>query len=302
MSRGEALVPRDWLDWISRLPADGGPTGAAWARRAPLLVREVVEEWGLLVAGPASTGWTAVVLPVEQDGEPLALKVGWPNRESAAEPLALRHWGGRGAVRLVAADPGRGALLLERLDPGRTLASVPDDEAAAVIGGLLGRLHVPAPPRVRTLPAFLDEQLGRMRARTDLPRRIVARVDSLAADLLGGPGAADTLLHTDLHHGNVLGGAREPWLAIDPKPMAGHPGWEFQPLLRNRVQELGTGSAFRWSVRRRLEVAADAAGMEEDLARAWTLVHTGVECLWAAEDGDAAALTLHIALLKALAD
>lgn len=299
---GEDLIPQRWLSWMAGLPADGGPTGADWARGARRLVRSVLEYWALEPVGPPMTGRTAVVLPVERGGEPFALKVGWPNRESAAEPLALRHWGGDGAVRLVAAEPSRGALLLERLDPSRDLGGVDAETACAVVGGLLARLHVPAPPRVRTLPGFLDEHLPLLAAREDLPRRIRTRVAGLAADLRTDPGASATLLHTDLHYRNVLAGSREPWLAIDPKPLAGHPGFELQPLLRNRTAELGSGPAFRWGVRRRLEVAAAEARIDVGEARGWTIVHTGVQCLWAARASDAAALSMHIAILKALDD
>src|SRR5690606_36012926 len=80
------LVPQPWLDRISTLPAEGGPSGADWARRARRLVIECLEQWNLRVAGPAMTGWTAVVFPVcRSDGTPAALKVGWPHEESRME-------------------------------------------------------------------------------------------------------------------------------------------------------------------------------------------------------------------------
>jgi streptomycin 6-kinase len=296
----DALVPEAWLRDLAGRPAEGGPSGAEWAAGARRLVADLLREWGLDVTGGSRTGLNAVVLPVQRDGEPLVLKVGWPHDDARDEALALRHWGGRGAVRLVAADPGRGALLLERLDPARDLRDVDADTACEVIGGLLARLHVPAPPRVRRLPDWWGPRLARLGRRTDLPRRLVSRVTGLAADLASTESAV--LLHTDLHYGNVLAGDREPWLAIDPKPLAGHPGWEVQPLLRNRIEELGTGAALRWSVRHRLEVVCDAAGVDADEARWWSIVATGVQCLWAAEDDDAEALTRQVAILKALDD
>jgi streptomycin 6-kinase len=291
------LVPDAWLDLVARLPAEGGPSGAEWARRARNLVIECLDQWDLTVTGPALTGWTAVVFPVERAGERASLKVGWPHTESAAEHTALQLWGGRGAVRLLAADPGRGALLLERLDPGRTLMGQDAFAACEVIGGLLGRLHVPAPPTIPTLREFLGPHLERM-DHPSVPRRFAARTRSLAEELLPDP--TNVVLHTDLHYDNVLAGEREPWLAIDPKPFAGHPGFEFQPLLRNRVDELGTGSALRWSVRHRLAIAADAAGVDAEAARLWSLLHTGIQILWARDDPVAA--SEHIALFKALED
>ena len=290
-------VPDAWLMRISTLPAEGGPSGAEWARRARRIVVECLEQWDLVVTGPAATGWTALVLPVEQDGMPAALKVGWPHVESSAEHLALQLWAGHGAVRLLAADPGRGALLLERLDPRRTLMDEDAFGACDIIGDLLRTLHVPAPPTIPVLADHLGPHLDRLDDPA-VPRRFATRTRALAAELLTDE--TRVVLHTDLHFENVLGGGRAPWLAIDPKPFAGHPGFEFQPLLRNRVEELGTGAGLRWSVRHRLERAAEAAGVDVEDARLWTLMHTGLQILWTREDPLQA--SVHIAVFKALDD
>src|SRR5699024_1461546 len=162
----------------------------------------------------------------------------------------------KGAVRLVAADPSRGALLLERLDSRHDLRTVDIDEACSVVGGLYRDLHVPAPPTIRTLAAYLDPYLTRLRQRTDVPRRVITRVSGRARDLLAEPGPR-VLFRTDLHYENVLAAERGPWLAIDPKPLAGPPAYELHPLLRNRFDELGTGPAMRWSVRQRLEARSE---------------------------------------------
>ncbi|HHU09552.1 MAG TPA: kinase [Intrasporangiaceae bacterium] len=291
------LLPAQWLEWMSRLPAEGGPTGAQWAAEVPSLVDACLDQWELRVTGPAMTGWTAVVFPVERDGVPAVLKVGWPHEQSAAEHTALHLWGGRGAVRLLAADPARGALLLERLDHHRTLMSEDAFTACEIIGTLLGRLNIPAPPTIPPLRDYLLPHLDRLDDPA-VPRRFATRTRSLAAELLAEP--VRRVLHTDLHFENVLAGEREPWLAIDPKPFAGHPGFEFQPLLHNRVEELGTGSALRWSVRHRLQIAAEAAGVDVEEARLWTLLHTGLQILWERDEPESA--SLHIALFKALED
>ncbi len=296
------LIPADWLTWVARFPADEGPSGAEWAGRAPHLLEGVMSDWALVATGRVLTGRTAVVVPVGRDGQAYVLTLRRPNRDSAGEHLALRRWAGEAAVRLVAADPGRGALLLERLDPTRDLRGVDPDTACLVIGGLLSRLHVPAPPTIRPMSARVRVLMERLAAREDLPRRVVTRVTGLAEDLLDQPDVDATLLHTDLHVGNVLAGEREPWLAIDPQPLAGHPAFEIQPVLTNRIEDLGAGPSFRWGVRRRLAVTAEAAGIDEEAARLWSIVRTGIEALRAAEAGDAEGLSLHIATLKALED
>lgn len=306
----EVTIPPAWAERVAGYAPDGGPPGADWVRTVPGLIGEALDRWALTVTGAPMTGWTALVLPVEQDGTPLALKVVWPHTEARQEHLALRLWDGDGAVRLIAALPSAGTLLLERLDAGRSLdgdgsaagaspGAVWTDEACAIIGGLLRRLHRPAPPQLLTLEAFLAPSLDRMLTDPRVPRRIAVRVRSLAADLFASDERA-VMLHTDLHYANVLAGEREPWLAIDPKPLAGHPGYEIQPLLRNRFDELGTGSALRWSVRHRLALVAEAMGLDVEIARAWSILHTGIQVLWCADDP--AVASRHMAILKALDD
>ncbi|WP_345203279.1 aminoglycoside phosphotransferase family protein [Fodinibacter luteus] len=302
LAEGGPAIPADWLAWISRLPAEGGPSGADWARRAQRLLGEAFERWGLVTDGPLRTGWTAVVAPVLRDGEPLALKLVRRSRDTDGEPLALRHWAGNGAVRLVAALPGDGMLLLERLDPDRDLRGLDTDSACEVIGGLLARLHVAAPPALDPLSNWAAGWLDEAGRRQALPRRMVARARGLLAELSTDPSCDATLVHGDLHYENVLAGTREPWLAIDPQPRAGHPGFELHAVLRNRRDELGTGAALRWSVRRRTEVLCEAAGIDEDIARRWTIVRCAIEAVWALEDDNADEVTFSIALAKALDD
>lgn len=293
-------LPQEWVARVARYPADGGPTGADWIRTVPGLLGEALERWDLRVTGPAWTGWTAAVVPVERDGEPLVLKVCWPHSEMRHEHLALRIWDGQGAVRLVAADPGHGLLVLERLDASRDLSRTELDEACRIAGELLARLNVAAPPQFVRIGDYLAPHLERMAGRAAVPRRLRSRVEGLARELLAHPGP-ELLLHTDLHYENILGGTREPWLAIDPKPIAGHPGFELLSLLHNRMSELGSGSVRR-GLRRRVAIAAEAAGIDEDAALAWSLLRAGLEVSWAVGMDEASDVTRFLTIAKALDD
>ncbi len=248
-------------------------SGAVWLRRLPQLITDLLAEWDLTPDGPTRWGYCAVAVPVATTTGEAVLKVSWPHFEARTEHLALRHWDGHGAVRLLRADPHRFALLLERLDATTDLTAVPIDDACEVIGDLLAQLASPAIPQTPTLSAYAARQLAGEPPEPGLvPRRFVDQARHLAADLAADPAIDERLLHTDLHYTNVLRASRQPWLAIDPKPTAGDPAFEVAPALWNRAEELGTGSALRWSLRRRLEIICERAGIDEDRARGWAIV------------------------------
>ena len=310
----DPLVPTGFSAHVATLtPSDlevGQPyatSGSAWLRRLPQLLDNLLAEWGLIPSGPSWSGSCAVVVPVRTDVGPAALKVSWPHAEVATEHLALRHWDGRGAVRLLRADPRRFALLLERLDP-TDLTHVEIDEACEVLGSILSQLSSPALPQTPTLSAYAARLLTSLDAAAPgpLPRRFVEQARHLVRDLANSPsnspssspGLDARLLHTDLHYANVLRAERQHWLAIDPKPMAGDPAFEVAPALWNRFDELGTGSSIRWGLRRRLEIICEAAAIDQDRARAWAIVREVDNAL--AEPSGSDGVRLAVAIIKAM--
>ena len=255
-----------------RAQAARGPDWAAWLEGLPGVVRTLLEEWELAPDGETGQGVASLALPVRVGGAPAVLKVGFPDWESEHEALALQHWHGHGAVRLLRADPRRRALLLERLHR-EDLDDRWDLEACEVVGGLYATLHRSAPPQLRTLSwyaARLADRLGALPHGGPLPPRFVDQARSLARSFAADPATDGTLVHTDLHYGNVLAGEREPWLAIDPKPLSGDPHYELAPMLWHRFDEL-TGRV-REGVRARFHTLVDAAGLDEPRARDWVVV------------------------------
>jgi len=264
------------------------PERAAWLDGLPRLVTELLDAWQLRPGPGVAYGENAVVLPVRtRDGEAGALKVGWPHREAVHEHLVLRAWAGHGAVRLLRADPHRGALLLERAEPGGDLHQLDVVEACEVVAGLYARLHrepLPQLDRLSVEAARWAEELQDLRGTSLAPRRFVDQAARLAADLAGDPGTDVALLHGDLHYANVLAAGREPWLVIDPHPLAGDPAFEVAPLLDNRWEEAAASDDLRGALLDRLYAVVDAAGLDEDRVRDWVVVREMVNVLWASRE------------------
>lgn len=291
-----------------------GPLWAAFVDRAPRLVRDLLGEWEIVLDGEATHGHCALVVPVRtRDRAEAVLKVGFVDEESEHEALAMQHWHGRGAATLLRADPRRGALLLERLT-SRDLTEEWDVAACESVGELYGALHLPAPPQLRLLSVLCEGWAARLTAlprSAPLPRRMVEQAAHLAASFATDAGTDGRLLHTDLHYENVLADAAGAWRVIDPTPLSGDPHYEPAPLLWNRFDELA--GDVRDGVRRRFHAVIDAAGLEEDRARAWVVVRMMVNALWRLEEdaagtgaADTAAthdwLTTCVAVAKAVQD
>jgi len=286
--------------------AGRGPEWATWIDSLPRLARDILTQWQLRPDGPATHGYCSLVLPVRtQDGTAAMLKLSFPDDESEHEHLALRRWGGDGAVRLLSADPHHRALLLERLSE-KNLNGLTDVEACTVVAGLYRQIHVPALPQLRPLTYYLERwtaELAELPRSAPIPHRLVEQALSQRADLTADRAATARVIHCDLHYENVLAGQRQPWLVIDPKPVNGDPHYEIAPMLWDRMDEL-VGD-IRGGVRRRFYTLVDAAEFDEDRARAWVVVRMVINAMWAIQDGERAEpgwLTTCIAVAKAVQD
>lgn len=261
-----------------------GDAGRDFIAALPERAAHFLERWELRRTGRPMHGWCALVLPVERaDGTPAALKMQLLDDESEGEPLALRAWGGDGAVRLLEHEPETGTMLLEQLDSSRHLSAVTDSrEAVRILAELLARLTSrPAPDGLRRLGDIAARMLdGVPQAVTSLAddgeRRLLMDCAAAVREVAGEPG--DRLLHWDLHYDNVLAGGRESWLAIDPKPLAGDPGFDLMPALENRFDP----AEVLW----RFDLMTEVLGLDGERARAWTLGRVLQNSLWNVSGGE----------------
>ncbi|HET8561815.1 MAG TPA: aminoglycoside phosphotransferase family protein [Marmoricola sp.] len=294
---GMAGRDESWADWVDRLPD---------------INDALLAEWELTVDGWPMHGYCSLVVPVRTpDHTPAVLKITYDgDDESEFEHLALQRWGGRGAVRLLRADPRRRAMLLERLHL-QDLRDTWDVEACEVVAGLYRQIHVPALPQLRPLTSYVERwgrDLAGLPRSAPLPRRLVEQAVSLGRDFVADPASTGTMIHGDLHYFNVLAADRAPWLVIDPKPMSGDPHYEPAPMLWNRFDELE--GDVRSGVRRRFHVLVDGAGLDEHRARDWVVVRMLHNALWRLQDEPGTPrrtdteewLTMCIAIAKAVQD
>ena len=256
------------------------PGGANWLDALPQIVRDTAEEWSLRLEAQFEPARTAYVTRVWLcDGMPAVLKVNKPEPESDQEGDALSHWDGQGAVRLLAQDKARHALLLERCVPGKPLRELPESAALTVASGVLRRLRRPAPAEheFRLLVDVARGWAREIESRwTEFGHPYERALLDFALDRIRGLVEVTdewVVLHQDLHVENILSAEREPWLAIDPKPLVGDPAFDAASLLRDRRHELARqpdpGRLLRW----RLDALTDLLELDRERLRGWGVVH-----------------------------
>lgn len=280
-------VPQSLVD----AAVEEGPAFQAWLDGLPAVVEALAQRWDLRLGEPYEPGGHCSWVAPADDS--LVLKVGWRHPDAAREADALRLWDGDGAVRVHDAVDldNSGALLLERCAPGTTLgSSTSEPEQDVVVAGLLRRLWGAPPPGhpFRSLATMCAEWVAESRADLD-PDALdpgLARAGAALFTQLATPAPGDVLLCTDLHAGNVLAAAREPWLAIDPKPHVGDRTFDALQHLCNCPERL---AADPHGLARRMAGLLD---LDAQRLRHWLFAKCVVESAW---DGSYAAVAARLA-------
>jgi len=269
-------VPEDFA--ISTITREG-EAGRRWIAELPHRVADLCQQWDLVVDGPVMHGYVGLAIPVRRGDEACVLKVSWIDASSRDEATALAAWDGCGAVRLLAVQPEHGAMLLERVDFGRSLNEVDIGEAVAVAGRLLRRLAIPAPDGLRSQQTMADENYRTLPARWEqfgrpFAQHLLDYTRELARQI--GPATANLLVDYDLHYEDILASAREPWLAVDPKVIAGEPEFGVAQLLWCRLEDMEAAGGLE----RHVHTLVQAAELDPERTRAWAIVRCVDYWLW----------------------
>ena len=263
-------IPEDFARQL--INREGAP-GRAWLASLPGLVDELLSRWRCRQPEPITRGHLGIILPVQRhDSTPAVLKVSFTHPANVYEPYAYAVWGGRGAVLLHERDDARFAMLLEQGE-WQTLEDLDDvDQATAVTGQLARRLAVPAPPGIPRLADRAEGWEQSLRENADLlghplSQRALGSALATIQDLARKQ--PDTMIHGDLHFGNVVRAQREPWLVVDPSGLAGDLASDALQVLKRGADSLLRADDLEVALRRRLAIFADAAEIDHERAIRW---------------------------------
>lgn len=254
--------------------------------------------WAVIEAASLADGIGGQVWRARRlSGEPVVIKrVSAQAAADAAHAIAYLDWReGQGAARLLAVD---GDWQMQEDAGERTLTHVLEQEgdaaATLIAAEVLGVLHAPSGRRAEGLQTMTD-RFAALTAAARAEGGLFAEADAWLKTLASGPVQP---LHGDLHHDNILFGARG-WLAIDPHGVLGDPAYDAANLLYNPLdrQDLRTDPA---RARRLAEVLAPAVDRPVAAVLGYGFCHACLSAAWHLEDGDAAEADRSLATARAI--
>ena len=303
---GNLLTPEARQTLLERRSHTDGKAGAAWVEQLPHLIEAISEAWSLTLQPYFENLSYNYMSPVlRQDGTSAVLKLALPDdAESVTEIEPLGHFSARGCVGLIDFDSQLGAVLTQRADPGLPVSTLHDDSAEihATVSVIRAAWH--PPPENSPFPTMADwfERVAR-RAETIPPRYdwLDAGI-ALGRQLVTQPASPAVLLHSDLHHDNVLSSGKG-WLCIDPKGVIGEPAWDVGPYLYNNLPDSEPETSWRRTVRCRAEQFADELGFDRQLVNACAAAYAVISSSWLLEVGyDVERIAKRRAVMRELAD
>jgi streptomycin 6-kinase len=183
---------------------------------------------------------TSHIYTVTHNAETVVLKLlSRAERQEQRGALALRYFGGQGAVRLLRYD--QGAQLVEYA-PGDELVTLvergEDARATHVIAQVIAQLHGVAQDAPYDGLVALEHWFSALFTKAAVDRKagtesIYVRGARLAEGLLASQHDV-RVLHGDIHHYNIRQSARG-WLAFDPKGLVGERTYDCANTLCNPV-------------------------------------------------------------------
>ena len=266
------------------------------------MFNEYLTRWGLTPDGDAIATASSSLLPVRRNGTRAMLKIALTDDEKIGGRL-MAWWDGHGAAKVLAAMDD--AILLKRACCNVGLADLArcgrDEEAPNIICQAVATLHKPrpkSPPKLPALSQWFDDLEQAAAAHGGSFRLAAGVARNLMADV-----REPTVLHGDIHHGNILDFGEAGWLAIDPKGVFGERAFDYANLFCNPDLSDPSVSVATIPARfeRRLEIVCAAAGLDQRNLLQWILAWSGLSATWSVSDGRSPEIALRVGALAAAA-
>jgi streptomycin 6-kinase len=280
-------LPRELVTHIKSMC---GKRGEEWFDQLPASIRALQEKWSLKVHDPfPGIEYNFVAPATMANGRKAVVKIGPPfeRTEIYGEAQFLRVHRGLGAVELIAEDRDARAILIERAVPGDSLvdrfAAEPIASVRAAID-VLASIVLPPPDDMADVDT-LDNWFNNFRRyrETDFLSDRAEKAFEIYERLSKQPGRT-FYLHGDFHLGNIVTSDRAPFLAIDPKGIVGHIGYDIAVFLINLHRWRRDDRNVAELINEAIQLFASAFELTERQVREWAYATMVIGGWWNFED------------------
>lgn len=257
-----------------------------WLGRIPGIIDELKGKWNLEIGEEFELSYNYVISAIRKDGTQAVLKIYFPKDPEYLNQLkTLKIFNGEGAVKVLKSDDNNYAILMERCIPGNTLSSLDDEEKETLIFTEVLKKLWKKPPRNFRFSSIGDDlkdfewyfnNLKKIRypLRKDLVIKAQGKFSYLVKtqkDLY--------LLHSDLHHENILSSKRG-WLAIDPKGVLAEREFEVAAFMRNPIKRAKKNLLTRKILLARLDIISKELDLDKGRMVNWAFSQTVLSAIW----------------------
>ena len=226
-------------DLVTHITAMCGKEGEEWFESLPAVIKHLENVWSVSVKKPfPGIEFNFVAPAVRRGGDLAVVKISPPieSIEIFGEAKWLATRAGRGSIELIDKDVESRAILIEHALPGKSLTECfigREHEAIRPAIDVLRSVMGPAPADLTDTISLDDWFDGMTRyGATLFPANYASKALKIYEKLSGQTGRT-YYLHGDFHPGNIVTATRSPFLAIDPKGIIGHLGYEIAVFLNN---------------------------------------------------------------------
>lgn len=256
-----------------------------WLNDIPLIVDQLKVKWGLEIGKEFDLSFNYVVSSIRKNGTPAVLKIYFPGDVEFLNQLnALKIFNGDGAIKVLESDEKHFAILMEQCVPGDTLSSLNDEEKETLIFAQTAKKLWKKPGDYKFANVVYDlkdfdwyfRNLNNFKK--PLPQDLVLKAQERFKYL------AETqkdlyLLHSDLHHDNLLLSDRG-WLAIDPKGVLGEREYEVTAFIRNPIKRAKKNLITKDILLKRLDILESALNLNRERMIDWAFAQTVLSTIW----------------------
>lgn len=269
----------------------GKEAARRWIDDIPKIIDELKDKWNLEIGNELDLSWNYVISAKRNTGENVVLKIYLPEDKEFLNQLeTLKIFNGDGAIKVLESDRENFAILLEQCIPGNTLSSLNNEDAETQIFCDVVKKLWKKPisdykfSNVGDDLKDFDWYFQNYERCKDLLEKDIVKKAQEKFKYLANTQTDLYLLHSDLHHENILQSERG-WLAIDPKGVLGEREYEITAFMRNPIKRAKENLLTKDILLKRLGIICTELDLNRKRVIDWSFAQTILSVVWGFQSG-----------------